>query len=431
MFASATNGNKQNNFLFSNCSNHNITLLLNAVYQGKHKRNCFIDHRSAYCGNKMVEGDEECDCGLTSSECHENCCYPRVVSDADKKANPNASGCKRRPGAVCSPSEGLCCQTNCKFVRKNFREPCKEATECTEHVFCDGRSPKCKPPVNKPEGTECSDKSKVCSRGYCSESICSKFKMKECFIIADDKGKQCELACQLGNDSSTCKGTSEMLFSNHNRTMEILHTPGSPCNNYQGYCDELRKCRPIAADGPIVRAFSYGSLVIVRWVPAHWWAVLLACVTLIVVTSLLVKCCSVHTPSSNPSKTPHLRFRETLRDPYGALKRYKTLKYKRKSSEQPVSLSQNIPAFPNDALPYTFTGEEYRIEAAPEYPAQNVLSKCQNVMQDHIQAVEEYRPETAPEYTAENVFGMQDHRQDNYDEHPPLELDHLEAITLD
>ena len=155
----------------------------------------------------MVEGDEECDCGLTSSECHENCCYPRVVSDADKKANPKASGCKRRPGkedlveacrwryfhnwtafnvqtielgAVCSPSEGLCCQTNCKFVRKNFREPCKEATECTEHVFCDGRSPKCKPPVNKPEGTECSDKSKV-SRPFPSDWMAAQ--MIKCVLV--------------------------------------------------------------------------------------------------------------------------------------------------------------------------------------------------------------------------------------------------------
>ena len=60
--------------------------------------------------------------------------------------------------------------------------------------------------------------------------------MKECFLLANqtqDKRKQCELACQIGNDPSTCKGSSELIFSATNLSMTIMHTPGSPCNNYQ------------------------------------------------------------------------------------------------------------------------------------------------------------------------------------------------------
>ena len=49
--------------------------------------------------------------------------------------------------------------------------------------------------------------------------------MKECFILAQDKRKQCELACQIGNDSSTCKGTSELIYSITNLSMAILHPP--------------------------------------------------------------------------------------------------------------------------------------------------------------------------------------------------------------
>lgn len=32
----------------------------------------------------------------------------------------------------------------------------------------------------------------------------------------------------------------------------LLH-PGSPCNNYKGYCDIFRKCRSVDANGPLAR----------------------------------------------------------------------------------------------------------------------------------------------------------------------------------
>ena len=53
--------------------------------------------KGAFCGNKIVEEGEECDCGYDNEECDEKCCYPRVVSESDKLINPEAQGCKRRP----------------------------------------------------------------------------------------------------------------------------------------------------------------------------------------------------------------------------------------------------------------------------------------------------------------------------------------------
>ncbi len=57
-----------------------------------------------FCGNKIVEEGEECDCGFTYEECDEQCCYPRQISEKDRMQNPDAQGCKRKPLVRCSPS---------------------------------------------------------------------------------------------------------------------------------------------------------------------------------------------------------------------------------------------------------------------------------------------------------------------------------------
>ena len=76
----------------------------------------------------------------------------------------------------------------------------------------------------------------VCQSGECHGSICLKFGMKECFLTSfsypEDKRKLCELACQTGNDNTTCKGTSELL-SQTRLSAGISLRPGSPCDNYQ------------------------------------------------------------------------------------------------------------------------------------------------------------------------------------------------------
>ena len=58
----------------------------------------FPEKQSSYCGNKIIENHEECDCGHTDEDCAEKCCYPRVISEDDKRINPRALGCKLRPG---------------------------------------------------------------------------------------------------------------------------------------------------------------------------------------------------------------------------------------------------------------------------------------------------------------------------------------------
>lgn len=100
MFASATSGDRPNNSKFSSCSIGNISKVLDAIEDNK-KRNCFTKSEGAFCGNKIVEAGEECDCGYNEMECKDKCCYPRVVSPEDKQFNSSAKGCTRRINTEC------------------------------------------------------------------------------------------------------------------------------------------------------------------------------------------------------------------------------------------------------------------------------------------------------------------------------------------
>ncbi|CAG2068923.1 unnamed protein product, partial [Timema podura] len=100
MFASATSGDRPNNSKFSSCSVGNISNVLDAIVDTK-KRNCFTASEGAFCGNKIVEAGEECDCGYDYEECTDKCCYPRIVNETDKSNNSSAKGCARRTRTQC------------------------------------------------------------------------------------------------------------------------------------------------------------------------------------------------------------------------------------------------------------------------------------------------------------------------------------------
>ena len=74
--------------------------------------------------------------------------------------------------------------------------------------------------------------------------MCTKWGMRECLLtsaMVTDKRRLCELACQAGDDNSTCRGTSELAPITH-ITGGILLRPGSPCDNYQVICVDLFLC---------------------------------------------------------------------------------------------------------------------------------------------------------------------------------------------
>lgn len=110
------------------------------------------------CGNQIVEEGEECDCGY-KEDCLDKCCY-----DANHE-NPSLR-CKLRPGAQCSPTQGNCCDLECKFKPKTTK--CVQDHQCMYDVNCSGSHAKC--PSNneqffKPNFTFCNSNSQLCMSG--------------------------------------------------------------------------------------------------------------------------------------------------------------------------------------------------------------------------------------------------------------------------
>ncbi|KYM96177.1 Disintegrin and metalloproteinase domain-containing protein 10 [Cyphomyrmex costatus] len=328
MFASATSGNRPNNSKFSKCSIGNISNVLDAIEDNK-KRNCFT---GAFCGNKIVEAGEECDCGYDDDECVDKCCYPRQVSELDKIKNDTAKGCSRKYGTQCSPSQGPCCSSEtCQFVPLSHRIQCRAESDCSYNSTCSGRSSECPAPLPKANKTRCNEGTQLCINGECTGSICLEWNLTECFLTSSiipniDKRKLCELACQNGTDASTCRGTSEFAHMVGLPEGGMSLRPGSPCDNFQGYCDVFLKCRAVDTEGPLARLknllFNKETLSsVAQWITEFWWAVLLMGIAFIIFMGLFIKCCAVHIPSTNPKKPPARRISDTLTRPMNTLRR--------------------------------------------------------------------------------------------------------------
>lgn len=344
MFASATSGDKKNNAQFSRCSINNITLVLNEVLQQRPidnetsglrlggfggttgKRNCFRETKSAFCGNQVKEPNEACDCGYSAEDCEtmkDACCNPRQ----------SGKGCTLVDAATCSPSVGPCCNpSSCK----PFSHPktCRAESECLKEQQCNSTHAECPPSDPKQDGIPCQDSTKVCFAGNCNGSICAQVGLRDCFLTAGTPEQLCHLACT--DASGTCRSSlvlpqfAKGKFNQIGRENKpgLILLPGSPCNNYKGYCDIFRKCRSVDADGPLARLknviFNPKTLHDVKyWIQVNWWAVVLGGLALLLFMAVFIKCCAVHTPSTNPNKTPALNIYDTLRRPKNLIQRPK------------------------------------------------------------------------------------------------------------
>uniref|UniRef100_A0A674MJ06 Disintegrin and metalloproteinase domain-containing protein 10 n=1 Tax=Takifugu rubripes TaxID=31033 RepID=A0A674MJ06_TAKRU len=297
MYARATSGDKLNNNKFSSCSIGNISAVLL-----KKRDDCFVESGQPICGNGMVEPGEECDCGY-SDQCKDPCCYS--ANEAEGKR------CKLQPGKICSPSQGPCCTAACAF--KGTNERCRLDSDCAKEGKCNGATALCPASEPKENFTSCNSDTQVCLSGVCSGSICAKHNLEECTCVSkedqDEAAELCHVCCMEKMNPSTCSSSgSDKWAKFFNRTIITLQ-PGSPCNDFKGYCDVFMRCRLVDADGPLARlkkAIFNAELYenIAEWIVAHWWAVLLMGIALIMLMAGFIKICSVHTPSSNPKLPP-------------------------------------------------------------------------------------------------------------------------------
>ncbi|XP_037068555.1 disintegrin and metalloproteinase domain-containing protein 10 homolog [Pollicipes pollicipes] len=159
MYPYSVSGYDPNNSRFSPCSHRLISRVLDIIAEGK-RRQCFISTVPSYCGNRVREPGEECDCGFSADICSDRCCYPRLLTDADRDANRSAAGCARRADTQCSA----------RLVPASVARTCRQETDCQLRSTCNGSSSTCPPPAHKPNMTECQKGSKAscdATRGYC------------------------------------------------------------------------------------------------------------------------------------------------------------------------------------------------------------------------------------------------------------------------
>uniref|UniRef100_A0A8D2HFX5 Uncharacterized protein n=1 Tax=Urocitellus parryii TaxID=9999 RepID=A0A8D2HFX5_UROPR len=126
-----------------------------------------VEAQRKICGNGIIEGTEECDCGTSKNCTHKDCCDP--------------SSCKLKPSAVCGSGE--CCTVQCK-VSANIL--CRKSFDsfCDFKEFCDGKNAYCVDNTFSRNGQECDS-----GRGYCFDGICRSFD-KQCqnLIGSDSRG---------------------------------------------------------------------------------------------------------------------------------------------------------------------------------------------------------------------------------------------------
>lgn len=312
MYSSATSGERSNNNKFSICSVRNISAVLYSIVDSKD--NCFEIDNGPFCGNKIVEEGEECDCGYNAQECEEKCCIPREKTGEDYDGYKS---CHRPPGKHCSPSEGPCCTDECTFVGNE--KVCRQETECSHSQTCNSMQAICPESVPKPDMTVCNNGTQVCMSGKCGKSICVKYGFEECFVQ-----DSCEVACQIRDMTETCRKTMDIPEMSNMSGLTLR--PGSPCNNFQGFCDTFQKCIDVYAEGPLAKVknfiFNQRTLTSIRqWAITHWWACALFAIGFIMLMYVFIECCAVHTPSSNPKFRPAFKITETIRRPGNTLRR--------------------------------------------------------------------------------------------------------------
>ncbi|CAK1598538.1 unnamed protein product [Parnassius mnemosyne] len=265
MFARATSGDRKNNNKFSPCSLRAIDPVLNN--KARSPKGCFTEPQPAICGNGVVEEGEECDCGW-ASECTDVCCRPQA-------ARPHYKPCTLTEHSVCSPSQGPCCTASCTL---KFGDKCRSDNGCRDAAHCDGRRAACPPSRHKPNRTRC-DKELVCFMGECTGSICLAYGLEscQCAARADDPRSACELCCRA--PGGACVSSFRWNTPPYD-VPDMYAKPGTPCNDYNGYCDVFQRCREVDPSGPLATLrkllLSDESLAgFKRWVLRHWYAVLL------------------------------------------------------------------------------------------------------------------------------------------------------------
>ncbi|KAL5256304.1 hypothetical protein ACHWQZ_G011504 [Mnemiopsis leidyi] len=260
MYPHANTGNDDNNKKLSPCSTEIMGPILSI------RATCFKDSVDG-CGNFKVDGEEDCDCGDSTSCLGDKCCQ--------------RSGCQFiNPASTCSAMNGPCCNTagdnnKCGPYSDEAAASkilCSNETDCKKPIYCMAGNFSCPVDNEKYYKTTdddgpmfCNKKTQLCSAGKCEVSICSLINggdEKTSSCQCEEEANKCKLCCpKLVDGEVQCLVASNTThfpeLEEYIDTNNANLLPGSVCGDDMGYCDIMGICRIVDADGPIASLGNY------------------------------------------------------------------------------------------------------------------------------------------------------------------------------
>ena len=234
-------GLQPRNMELSPCSRGNMTQVVST------RHHCWTVDTSAQgvCGNGIVEGWEECDCG-DAEQCRDQCCVP--LGDPGGRRP-----CRLVPGAQCSPSEGLCCGAQCEFLSQDTE--CAPASECGNSARCQGRNPICPLAQSLPDNTLCEEDSRTCQGGQCTGSVCQKHGNKDdlhhcpTMIVVITGLSPCQPS-EITDPAASCSPHCRSVSGGCEPLTSVLYPEASECQLAGGYghCSARGACQVGAGD---------------------------------------------------------------------------------------------------------------------------------------------------------------------------------------
>ena len=221
---------KDHNWMFSLCSRQAMEPVV--AFKGT----C-LKLRQAYCGNSLVEHNEECDCGTSfTCESHDKCCTPRDMKPFTGGTAQPEQGCRLKKGSKCSPRVHRCCTEGCGLVKRGVT--CRKMTDCTSASECDGQSPSCPAPKIFQDGTSCAGGLGKCKGGVCSKSPCEQAGLVDC-LCQLPVNHVCSVCCRCATGpEGICVPAQWLLIAAP--SYSLLLPPGAKCA--EGVCDNDARC---------------------------------------------------------------------------------------------------------------------------------------------------------------------------------------------
>uniref|UniRef100_G1TTF3 ADAM metallopeptidase domain 18 n=1 Tax=Oryctolagus cuniculus TaxID=9986 RepID=G1TTF3_RABIT len=142
---------------FSSCSmeefKQSVSLPKFECLQYKEVPTVVFQGKSGTCGNGILEGSEQCDCGVGESCSHKKCCNP--------------VDCTLIGFSECGT--GPCCDAKTCLIA-NRGKLCRKSTDpCDFPEFCNGTSEFCVPDVKSADLEPCNNKTAFCFKGRCRD----------------------------------------------------------------------------------------------------------------------------------------------------------------------------------------------------------------------------------------------------------------------